>query len=143
MINNDFAVYLHERYNVDKQKMIDNSNKYCELLGNNFEYEEWSCANRMRNVDYDKLFVGARLYLDVAPINKLGAEYEEIEITHLYGGVLFYKQLTGKDASDEEKFLSKDSIAMYIQIYPKIIYKPRAMNLSCCCDKTLILDYTE
>lgn len=139
----DFIVYLHERYGISKQKMIDNANKFCDILGNNFAYEEQSCATRMQNVDYDKLFVGAKLWLDVAPVNKIGADYQEIQITHLYADVIFYKQLTGKDASDEEKHFSKYSIAMYLQIYPKIIYKPKAMNLKCDCPLVKILNYPE
>lgn len=141
--SNDFVVYLHERYGVTKEKMIENCTKYCAMLGNNFAYEEQSCATRMQNVDYDKLFVGARLWLDVAPVNMLGVDYQEIQITHLHADVLFYKQLTGKGASDEEKYFSKYSFAMYAQIYPKIIYKPKAMNLKCDCPLVRILDYPE
>lgn len=139
----DFVVYLHERYGLTKEKMIKNSTKYCNLLGNNFGYEERGSATMMQNVDYDKLYVGARLWLDINPINKLGAVYEEIEVTHLHAGVVFYKQLTGKGASDEEKYFSQHSFIMYAQVYPKVIYKPKAMNLTCDCEKVKILDYPD
>ena len=95
----------------------------------------------MPNIDFDKLFVGARLLKDVTLDNAFfsRAMYEEIEITHIYGTVAFFKWVTGELKGNEDYF-DKNSLSMFLKIYPKVIYKPKGMKLECYCEKTMILD---
>lgn len=133
--DNDFAVHMHERYGHTKEEFermfVDDNTEY--------SYEERSCKSRRPNIDFDKLFCGARLYKDERDIMSIGSKFEEIEITHIYSDVAFYKWITGKFIGKEEHF-EKDTLVFYLSLYPKIIYKPKQMRLNCLCDKTLVLD---
>lgn len=144
-MNNDFSVHLHERYGQTKDEFASSLLKkapYAKVLSSNgYQYEERSSVHMMPNVDFEKLFVGARLYKD--DFREFGilskTEYEEIEITHIYRNIAHFKWITGKHAGEEEYFV-KNSFATYFMVYPKVIYKPKGMDLSCFCEKTLILD---
>lgn len=144
-MKNDFIVHLHERYGQTKEEFENsllNKAPYAKVLsGNGYQYEEHSGVHKMPNVDFEKLFVGARLYKDDNRefVNFSEPEYEEIEITHLYGHTVHFKWITGLHIGVEEYF-DKDSFAAYLMVYPKVIYKPKGMNLNCYCEKTLILD---
>ena len=144
-MKNDFIVHLHERYGQTKDEFASSLLKkapYAKVLSiNGYQYEERSSLLRLPNVDFEKLFVGARLYMDgcrefgiLSPL-----KYEEIEITHIYGNVAHFKWITGEHAGEEEYF-AKNTFAACLMVYPKVIYKPKGMNLSCFCEKTLILD---
>lgn len=144
-MKNDFIVHLYERYGQTKDEFASSLLKqapYAKVLSSNgYQYEERSSVHKMPNVDFEKLFVGARLYKDdcreFGTLSK--SEYEEIEITHIYRNIAHFKWITGKHAGEEDYFV-KNSFAAYLMVYPKVIYKPKGMNLSCFCEKTLILD---
>lgn len=144
-MSNDFTVHLYERYGQTKDEFassILNKAPYAKVLNSNgYHYEERSQFHRLPNVDFEKLFVGARLYKD--DCRKLDIfstpRFEEIEITHIYGNIAHFKWITGEHAGKEEYF-AKNTFAAYWMVYPKVIYKPKGMNLSCFCEKTLILD---
>lgn len=65
--SNDFAVYLHERYNMTKAEMQANMDSQLNnpilsvCMPNNYAYEERGSASAIPNIDFSKLFVGARL----------------------------------------------------------------------------------
>lgn len=142
--DNDFAVYLHERYGMTKDEFFDSIKPsefgFIEEKFSTLKYEEESCSNVMPNVDYDKLYVGARLYMDESDINELGCKFKEIEVTHLYGGVMFFKWLEGKNEGKEDHY-SKNSFGFMRMLYPKIIYKPSFKNFVCDCERTVFIDY--
>lgn len=154
-MNNDFAVYLHERYNMTKAEMqadmdeILNNPIFSACEPNDYKprnlycYEERGSASAIPNIDFSKLFVGARLWYDDAELMSLSVKWEEIEITHIYAGVAFYKYLTGPKAGGQEDYMQQKSLAAYLKVYPKIIYKPKGMNLTCDCPYTQILDYPD
>lgn len=136
MDNKDFTVYLHERYGMTKDE-------FCNVMlmsaGQTLCYEETSCANRLPMVDFDKLFVGARLYADVNPLSLGGMNFKEIEVTHIYADVMFYKIIDDKD--NVEYHLSKNSFSFMRTVYPKIIVKPIFFQMECDCDKTTFVNY--
>jgi len=144
-MNNDFIVHLYERYGWTKDEFasyILEKAGYAKVLSSNgYQYEERSCLLRLPNVDFEKLFVRARLYMDdcrefsiISPL-----KYEEIEITHIYGKIANFKWITGEHAG-EAGYFAKNTFAACRMVYPKVIYKPKCMNLCCFCEKTLILD---
>jgi hypothetical protein len=145
MGSNDFKVYLHERYNQPKEEFCE-SMRPIEYGNIDFEfqktlqYEETSCGNTMPNIDYDKLFVGARIYVDDSPIMSIGSRYKEAEVTHLYGGVMFYKFI---DGDCEELHMNRYSFNFFRRTYPKIIVKPSSFNMVCDCEKTTFINYEE
>lgn len=144
-MNNDFSVHLYERYGQTKDEFASSLFKrapYAKVLSSNgYQYEERSIVHMMPNIDFEKLFIGARLYKD--DFMEFGIlskpRYGEIEITHIYRNIAHFKWITGKHAGEEDYFV-KNSIAAYFRVYPKVIYKPKGMDLSCFCEKTLILD---
>lgn len=142
-MSNDFIVHLYERYGQTKEEFANSILKkapYAKILtGNGYQYEERSEGLVMPNVEFEKLFVGARLYKDDFRGFMAPPEYEEIEITHIHGNIAHFKWITGKHV-EEEGYFVKDTIEVYMMVYPKVIYKPKGMNLSCYCEKTLILD---
>ena len=141
----DFVVYLHERYGMTKEEFFNSikpiefgniEKEYFETL----KYEETSCVHVMPNVDYDKLYVGARLYMDESNLSDFGSRFKEIEVTHLYGGIMFFRWLEGKNKGKEE-YLPKGSFGFMRTLYPKIIYKPPFKEFVCDCDRTIFLNY--
>lgn len=142
MATKDFTVWLNERYeeskkDFEKHFVLTNALKELPQWLNAIKlcYEERSCMSRMTNIDYNRLFVGARLYMDSTQFGTIGCKFDEIEITHLYGGVLFYKFLEGKHKG-EENYIHKQSLAMYTHIYPKIVMKPSCIEMTCDCERT-------
>lgn len=151
MKGQDFTVWMNERYNQTKEEFesgfdFDYLNNLLSLTSDELKrfktvtYEERSCTSKLPNVDYDKLFVGARLYMNSAPFNSLSVTFDEIEVTHLYGGVIFFKFLEGKHKGEED-YISKESLAMQINIYPKIVMKPACIDMVCDCDKTIFKNW--
>jgi len=143
--NKDFTVWLNERYNMTKEEFEQNmtwEKKYgIELpIPKQLSYEERSCMNRIQILNFDKLFVGARLYMDSTDILSLRSIWDEIEITHIYGGVAFYKFLEGK-RNGEEDYISKNTSGMFISIYPKIIMKPDCIEMECSCPRTIFKNW--
>lgn len=136
MINEDFTVYLHERYNMSEEQ-------FCETMrmsaGKTLQYEETSCANRLPMVDYDKLWVGARIYVDANDISCGGCNFREAKVTHLYGGVMFYKFID----DETEYHMSKNSFAFMRTVYPKVVVKPNFFEMVCDCDKTKFVNYDD
>lgn len=134
MINEDFTVYLHERYNMSEEQ-------FCETMrmsaGKTLRYEEESCMNRLPNVDYGKLFVGAKIYVDSAALSSCGNNFKEAEVTHLYGGVMFYKFID----DEKEHHMNKDSFNFNRTVYPKVVVKPNFFEMVCDCDKTTFVNY--
>jgi hypothetical protein len=110
----DFTVWVNERYDMSKEEFerhmtwADALEKELgfelptEFKRKKLKYEEDSCMHRMPQVDYNKLFVGAHLYYDTAPFDRLGTNFDEIEVTHLYGGVMFFRILEGKRMGEED-----------------------------------------
>ena len=153
--SNDFTVWLDERYNVTKEEFerrmtrSDDLEKRCKNLGielpptltsKTMKYEEDSCMNRMPQVDYDKLFVGARLYADPSESLLSACHWDEIEITHIYGGVVFYKFLEGK-RKGEETWSPKGSFGFMRLIYPKVIMKPACIEMKCACPRVIFKNW--
>lgn len=135
MGDNDFKVYLHERYDMTKDDFyIDMERSKGETL----QYEETSCGHTMPNVDYEKLFVGARIYVDNSAIMSIGSNYKEAEVTHLHGGVMFYKFIEG---DGEELHMDRYSFNFVRRTYPKIIVKPSFFDMVCYCEKTVFINY--
>lgn len=134
MINEDFTVYLHERYNMSKEQ-------FCETMrmsaGETLQYEETSCANRLPMVDYDKLWVGARIYVDANDISCAGCNFKEALVTHLYGGVMFYKFID----DETEYHMFNKSFAFMRTVYPKVVVKPDFFEMVCNCEKTIFVNY--
>lgn len=135
MINEDFTVYLHERYNMSEEQ-------FCETMrrsaGKTLQYEEISSMLRLPMVDYDKLWVGARIYVDASDISS-GCNFREAEVTHLYGGVMFYKFID----EETEYRLFKESFGFMRRIYPKVVVKPNFFEMVCDCDKTKFVNYDD
>lgn len=154
-MNNDFVVRLHERYNMTQAEMQADMDSTLNSLifsrcglndyvpRNHYCYEERGSASAMPNIDFSRLFVGARLWYNDAKLMSLSDKWEEIEITYIYAGVAFYKYLTGPKAGKQEDFIRRKSLSVYLSVYPKIIYKPKGMNLTCDCPFTQILDYPD
>lgn len=94
----------------------------------------------MPNIDYDKLFVGARIYVDDSPMMSIGSRYKEAEVTHLYGGVMFYRFIEG---DGEELHMDRYSFNFIRRTYPKIIVKPNFFDMVCDCEKTVFINYEE
>lgn len=148
----DFTVWLDERYNMTKEEFEQHmtwADTLEERLGvelpaefklKTLKYEEESCMNRMSNVDYDKLFVGARLYADSSDLLLSVCQWDEIEITHIYGGVVFYKFLEGK-REGEETWTPKGSFGFMRQIYPKVIMKPACIEMECDCPRVIFKNW--
>lgn len=148
----DFTVWLDERYNMSKEEFEQHmtwadgfEEKYGielphELKPKALRYEETSCRNQMPQVDYDKLFVGARLYADSSDSLLSACHWNEIEITHIYGGVVFYKFLEGK-REGEEAWSPKDSFGFRRLIYPKVVMKPACIEMECDCPKTIFKNW--
>lgn len=135
MINEDFTVYLHERYNMSEEQ-------FCETMrrsaGKTLQYEETSSMLRLPMVDYDKLWVGARIYVDASDISS-GCNFREAEVTHLYGGVLFYKFID----DETEYHKDKNSFNFMRRVYPKVVVKPDFFEMVCDCDKTKFVNYDD
>lgn len=136
MIAKDLTVYLHERYGMTKEQ-------FCKSMqmsaGETVHYEEESCMHRLPNIDYDKLFVGARIYVDAAELSSLRNAFKEAEVTHLYGGIMFYKFI----GEEKEHYTSKDSFHFMRMVYPKIVVKPDFFEMRCDCDKTKFVNYDD
>jgi hypothetical protein len=134
MDNKDFTVYLHERYGMTKDE-------FCKVMlmsaGKTLCYEETSYANRLPMVDYDKLWVGARIYVDANDISCGGCNFKEAVVTHLYGGVMFYKFID----DETEYHMSKESFSFMRTVYPKVVVKPDFFEMVCDCDKTTFVNY--
>ena len=119
--DNDFVVHMHERYGYTKnefEKNVCSPSTLSFLTGKDdaeYCYEEWSRESSLPNIDFDKLFCGARLYKDENDIMEKERQFEEIEITHIYSDVAFYKWLTGKYAGKEEHF-EKDTFSTYLSV---------------------------
>ena len=137
MESNDFKVYLHERYNMTKEDFCADMER---SEGETLLYEETSCAYTLPNIDYDKLFVGARIYIDGSKMMSLGTKYKEAEVTHLYGGVMFYKFIEG---DGEELHMDRYSFNFSRRTYPKIIVKPSFFKMVCDCPLTVFVNYEE
>jgi len=151
--NKDFTVWMDERYNMTKEEFEQHmtwADTFEEKYGielpqglktKTLKYEEESCANRMPQVDYDKLFVGAHLYMDSSDLSSLGPLcWDEIEITHIYGGVVFYKFLEGK-REGEEDWSPKNSFCFMRQIYPKVVMKPACVEMECDCPRVIFKNW--
>lgn len=151
----DFTVWVNERYDMSKEEFerhmtwADTLEGKLKKLGielpstlksKTMKYEEESCMNRMPQVDYDKLFVGARLYADSSDSLLSACHWNEIEITHIYGGVVFYKFLEGK-REGEEAWSPKDSFGFRRLIYPKVVMKPACIEMECDCPKTIFKNW--
>ena len=71
----------------------------------------------------EDLKVGDRLYLHTSDDGYVTSPYKwrEIEITHLYGGVIFYKIVDNTDDSKHKAELHMEnlSIAVLLNLYPK------------------------
>lgn len=143
--NKDFTVWLDERYNMTKeefeQHMTWEKNYGFELpTPKQMRYEEESCMNQMPQVDYDKLFVGARLYMGSSDSLLSTCHWDEIEITHIYGGVVFYKFLEGK-REGEEAWSAKGSFGFNRLIYPKVVMKPTCIEMECDCPRVIFKNW--
>jgi hypothetical protein len=153
--NNDFTVWMNERYNMTKEEFehrmiwadtVEEEFKNlglelpAELKSKVVKYEEESCMDRMPQVDYDKLFVGARLYADPSESLLSACHWDEIEITHIYGGVVFYKFLEG-EREGEETWSPKGSFGFMRLIYPKVVMKPACIEVVCDCPKTIFKNW--
>lgn len=134
MIKKDVTVYLHERYGMTKKQ-------FCEAMqgsaGHTVRYEEDSSVHQLPNIDYNKLFVGAKIYIDAAALTALGRDFKEAVVTHLYGGVVFYKFIDG----ETENHMDKDSFGFKRHVYPKVVVKPNFFEMVCDCDKTAFVNY--
>lgn len=136
MINEDFTVYLHERYNMSEEQFCDTMRR---SAGKTLQYEETSSTLKLPMVDYDKLWVGARIYVDANAISGGGCNFKEAEVTHLYGDVMFYKFI-----NDEiEYHMSKKSFNFMHKVYPKVVVKPDFFEMVCDCDKTKFVNYDD
>lgn len=141
----DFVVWLNERYEMSREEFEQHmtwEKKYgVELpIPKQMCYEERSCMNQMPNIDFDKLFVGAHLYMDSTEILSLRSIWDEIEITHIYGGVVFYKFLEGKRRGEED-YMSKNALGMFTSIYPKVIMKPDCIEMECDCPRVIFKNW--
>lgn len=138
----DFVVWLNERYGKTKEEFGKSMELAKVFSPDGVCYEEEHGAYRLPNVDYDKLFVGARLYYDTKPLDHLRVQFDEIEVTHLYGGVMFFKVLDG-ECKGEEDFLPNKSFSFWRQVYPKVVMKPANVKMVCDCEKTLFKNWEE
>ena len=134
MINEDFTVYLHERYNMSEEQFCDTMRM---SAGKTLQYEETSSTLKLPMVDYDKLWVGARIYVDANVILCSGHNFKEAVVTHLYGGVMFYKFI---DDETEHCTFKKSFVFMHT-VYPKVVVKPDFFEMVCNCDKTIFVNY--
>ena len=154
--SNDFTVWMNERYNMTKEEFEQHmtwadtleerlgfelpTELKSKIMSKTLKYEEDSCMNQMPQVDYDKLFVGAHLYADSSESLLSVCHWDEIEITHIYGGVVFYKFLEGK-RKGEETWTPEGSFGFIRLIYPKVIMKPNCIEMKCDCPKTVFKNW--
>lgn len=138
----DHTVYIRERYagKIDFDKWLeykDNDlfNLACKTIGfepNSFKYEEESCMSRMPQVDYDRLRVGDLLWY--RNIEDARPKFEEVVITHIYGGVVFLRYTKRDDKN--EFWLPKESSGYYLGLYPKKVILPKGTKCTCDCELT-------
>ena len=133
MINEDFTVYLHERYGMSKDEFVKTM---YNSAGHIVRYEEDSSVKKLPNVDYGKLFVGARIYISKLQL-LFRNDFKEAEVTHLYGGIMFYKYI----GEEKEYWSDKDSFHFMKMVYPKVVVKPDFFGMVCDCDKTKFVNY--
>ena len=138
----DHVVSIRERYEgrIDFDKWLeykddDLFNLACKTVGfepNSFKYEEEGCMSRMPQVDYDRLRVGDLLWY--RNIEDPRPKFEEVAITHLYGGVVFLRYTKRDDKN--EFWLPKESFGYYLGLYPKKVILPKGTKCTCDCELT-------
>lgn len=136
MINEDFTVYLHERYNMSEEQFCDTMRR---SAGKTLQYEETSSTLKLPMVDYDKLWVGARIYVDANVLLCSERNFKEAVVTHLYGGIMFFKFID----DETEYHMLKKSFGFMRTVYPKIVVKPDFFEMVCDCDKTKFVNYDD
>lgn len=138
----DHVVKIRERYEgrIDFDKWLeykddDLFNLACKTVGfepNSFKYEEEGCMSRMPQVDYGRLRVGDLLWY--RNIEDPHPKFEEVVITHLYGGVVFLRYTKRDDKN--EFWLPKESFGYYLGLYPKKVILPKGTKCTCDCELT-------
>ncbi|MBO4531453.1 MAG: hypothetical protein J5767_12550 [Paludibacteraceae bacterium] len=132
----DLILSLEEKYGISKAdfeyRVIEQIYLRSLIIKHpRFTFEDYKHS---QNIPYHLLKEGHVLYL----YNTSTYDYEEIVITHIYGGVVFYKKNNCKD--DTIKHFEDNSF-MFNLLYPKVILKPSIMDLQCKCKLTEIKNW--
>lgn len=136
---NDFIIELNERYGISREQ-FNNSIKEFRLLRYGFEGRKchYGIDKHYPLIPYEKVEVGHRLYRKPWE-SKTSKDFEEVEVVHKYGGVIFYVKVEGDDK--EIHHVSKNAPAWEWCFYPKVILKPSFIELTCSCPLTEIKNW--
>lgn len=132
----DLVLSLEEKYGISKDSLENTVREYISLryLKNKQPIFIFEDCKHYQNIPYHLLTEGHVLYL----YNTSTYDYEEIIITHIYGGVVFYKK---NNCEDDKIKHFEDNSFMFNLLYPKVILKPSIMDLQCKCKLTEIKNW--
>lgn len=143
---NDFIIELNERYGMSREqinnsiKEFNSSINEFRLLRNFGRKYHYGTDKHYPLIPYEKVEVGHRLYR--YPWEFITTkDFEEVEVVHKYGGVIFYVKVEGDDK--EIHHVSKNAPAWEWCFYPKVILKPSFIELTCSCPLTEIKNWEE
>jgi hypothetical protein len=139
----DYTVFLRERYpdlDFGDAEIGEDTEHLLETYGISipkvYKYEEESCYNTLPQVSYERIDVGDTMWYN--SLSNSVPKWEEVVVTHRYGGILFFKRTKPESEEDaEEMWLPKGSFGFVRELYPKKVVVPKGMKFECDCPFTV------